>query len=146
MKKYDAIIFDLDGTLWDASNATATGWNIALVDQGLSELQITADQVRGISGLPFDECIIRLFGHARQVDSERLTAVIDVEEKRVVEAMGGTLFEGVKRGIEALAEGYLSFPREQLPVLVSGIILEPFQDKGVFPGGGLLWQLRQTKG
>ena len=109
MKKYDAIIFDLDGTLWDAANATTVGWNLALVDQGLSELQITADQVRDISGLPFDECILRLFGHARQVDYQNLTAVINAAEKRVVETAGGTLFEGVKAGIKALAEKYPLF-------------------------------------
>ncbi|MCD6582855.1 MAG: HAD family hydrolase [Desulfuromusa sp.] len=109
MKKYDAIIFDLDGTLWDASNATVTGWNAALVDQGLPELQITADQVRGISGLPFDQCIVRLFGHAGRVDLESLTAVIDAAEKRVVESTGGTLFKGVRAGIKVLAKEYPLF-------------------------------------
>ncbi len=63
MDNFDSIIFDLDGTLWDASFASAAGWNIALIENNLSEFQVTDDDIRKISGLPFGECLANLFGH-----------------------------------------------------------------------------------
>jgi phosphoglycolate phosphatase len=49
METYDSIIFDLDGTLWDASEACANAWNIAL----LTGLSVKPDDIRGVSGLLF---------------------------------------------------------------------------------------------
>jgi beta-phosphoglucomutase-like phosphatase (HAD superfamily) len=31
----EALIFDLDGTLWDAAAASTYGWNLALEELGL---------------------------------------------------------------------------------------------------------------
>ena len=30
--KYDGLLFDLDGTLWDATENIRTSWNIAIKD------------------------------------------------------------------------------------------------------------------
>lgn len=35
-RPYDALIFDLDGTLWDAAAASTYGWNLALQEMGLA--------------------------------------------------------------------------------------------------------------
>ncbi len=56
----DSIIFDLDGTLWDASESTAKGWNQVLKNIDPSTI-ITPDAVRSVAGLPFDQCIEKLF-------------------------------------------------------------------------------------
>ena len=76
MKKFDSIIFDLDGTLWDASEASATGWNVVLVKNNLPEFQVTADDIRKISGLPFDECLTNIFGHVEQVTVSALNPLL----------------------------------------------------------------------
>jgi phosphoglycolate phosphatase len=106
MEIYDSIIFDLDGTLWDASNSSAAGWNTALEEAGFPEIHVTADRIRGIAGLPFKECLTTLFGHIEQIDCESLGSIIDAEERRYVELSGGDLFEGVKTGIESLSDSY----------------------------------------
>ncbi len=106
MEIYDSIIFDLDGTLWDASNSSAKGWNTALNETGFSEFQVTADRIRDIAGLPFEECLTTLFGHIAQIDCENIGPIINAEERRYVELSGGDLFEGVKTGIESLSEKF----------------------------------------
>lgn len=106
---YDSIIFDLDGTLWDASEATAAGWNVVLAKNGLSEFQVTADDIRKISGLPFDECVSKIFGHVEQIDCSSLEPFFDEEEKRFLESDGGKLFEGVETGIRVLSNEFPLF-------------------------------------
>jgi phosphoglycolate phosphatase len=103
---YDSIIFDLDGTLWDASNSSAAGWNKALNKVGFPELHVTADNIREIAGLPFNQCLTTLFGHVEGFDYENIGFIIDAEERRFVESFGGDLYEGVKTGIESLSKSY----------------------------------------
>ncbi len=67
---YDSIIFDLDGTLWDATEASAIGWNSALIKENLSEFCVDSDDIKNICGLPFAECFLKWTPWSRQKCTE----------------------------------------------------------------------------
>lgn len=100
---YDAIIFDLDGTLWDASEPCAAGWNRALQMAGYDHLTVTADDIRRVSGMPFDECVAALFSEVPDLDMDSLAAQIDIEERAELHQRGGKLYPGVAKGLPELA-------------------------------------------
>jgi len=104
---YDALIFDLDGTLWDAAAASTYGWNIALEKLGLTT-RITVDDIRSVSGTPFDQCVATLLPELHPA-AEATIAFIDEHERFGIEAVGGTLYEGVGEGLRALAARYRLF-------------------------------------
>ncbi|WP_163338551.1 HAD family hydrolase [Desulfopila sp. IMCC35008] len=106
MRKYDSIIFDLDGTLWDATEATAEGWNAALSLTDLANFRVTADDIRGVCGLPFSDCITSLFGHLDDVDCHALEPLLDEKEKFSIEVSGGVVFPDVVEGLQQLSGSY----------------------------------------
>jgi phosphoglycolate phosphatase-like HAD superfamily hydrolase len=50
----DSIIFDLDGTLWSACEASAKGWTAALQELGYDQT-ITPSDIGSVTGMPFDD-------------------------------------------------------------------------------------------
>tara|TARA_R110002072_G_scaffold154889_1_gene304938 strand:- start:143 stop:787 length:645 start_codon:yes stop_codon:yes gene_type:complete len=109
MHHFDSIIFDLDGTLWDASVTCAEAWNIALKNAGIIGCEVTADQIREVSGLPFEECVGVLFRGLPQDTIERLAVDIDAQESAALRVRGGQLYENVAAGIRELAQRYKLF-------------------------------------
>lgn len=107
--KYDSIIFDLDGTLWDASDVTASGWNNALAKMGLEQYAIDHVAVKNVSGKPFGECIEVLFNDIPGIDIAKLEREIDIEEEKIFESQRGKTYPGVEQGIVPLAENYRLF-------------------------------------
>lgn len=103
---YDAIIFDLDGTLWDASEACAIGWNKALATCEIKNTYISAEDIRRVCGMPFKECVSTLLNNTHNADLDNLSDAIDQEENRQVALLGGDLYDGVKTGIAELAKDY----------------------------------------
>jgi phosphoglycolate phosphatase len=97
----DALIFDLDGTLWDAAAASTHGWNLALEQLGVAT-RVTVDDIRSVSGKPFSECVATLLPELPSAE-EATVHLIDEYERLGIETMGGVLYAGVREGLEELS-------------------------------------------
>lgn len=53
--KYDGIILDVDGTLWDSTGIVASAWTKAVWDCGGIKLSVTADMLKGLFGRTMTE-------------------------------------------------------------------------------------------
>lgn len=107
MLQRDALIFDIDGTLWDASAASAKGWNRGLAKLGIDRT-VSAAQIKAVAGHPFEQCLDRLFP-ALRVQYPALLQTLNEYETEAVKAEGGTFFDGVRVGIVQLARTYQIF-------------------------------------
>lgn len=103
MDRYDSLIFDLDGTLWDASATSADGWNQALDHLAPRHRRVSADDIREVAGMPFLDCVHKLFGDLGP-EAEVFCEALDESERRAIESRGGALFDGVSSGIPVLAK------------------------------------------
>jgi phosphoglycolate phosphatase len=103
----DAIIFDLDGTLWDAAEATARGWNRGLEELGVAP-RVTEAGIRSVAGTPFDGCVEMLLPELCP-SAEDLLRTLDAREKAAIAESGGVLFPGVAAGLRKLATVYPLF-------------------------------------
>jgi phosphoglycolate phosphatase len=101
--KLDAVVFDLDGTLWDTCAACAIGWNNVLTRHGIRWPAITADVVRSVAGKPHAECIRQVFEGLPEAQLAILSAETATEDVRCIEAHGGELYPGVREGLVQLA-------------------------------------------
>jgi phosphoglycolate phosphatase len=128
--EYDSLIFDLDGTLWDACPVTAEAWNIKLHELGL-EGNLSGDDVRSVAGLPQQLCIKTLL--PKQIkQNPNLIAELTLAEKAAIEEKGGELFDGVEEGIKNLSEKYSIFIVSNCLEWYLNLFFERFKLKGYF--------------
>jgi phosphoglycolate phosphatase len=104
---FDALIFDIDGTLWNASAACAKGWNLGLEKLEIAR-KVTPEQIEQVSGHPYEQCIDILLPGLRAKIPELLDT-LNRYETEAVKSEGGIFFDGVWEGIRQLAERYKIF-------------------------------------
>jgi phosphoglycolate phosphatase len=105
----DSLIFDLDGTLWDTCAQCAKAWNNVLALEGIDYREITADDVRTVTGKPHEECIRLTFSDLSEEQVIRISNATMVEDNRVIAKEGGLLYEGVLEGLNELKNRYQLF-------------------------------------
>jgi phosphoglycolate phosphatase len=108
MQKPDSLIFDMDGTLWDAVDTYAHSWNVMFEELGIDKT-INREQLAGMVGWEGKKVIEVILPEFEP--EERLEIYAQVNEKRkiLIPQMGGILYDGVVEGLEALAKKYQLF-------------------------------------
>ncbi|MGL4344991.1 MAG: HAD family hydrolase [Cellulosilyticaceae bacterium] len=107
--KYDSIIFDLDGTLWDSIDSILHAWNrVATKHQGLMR-DLTRSDIAGIMGLQVHQIGEKLFPHLdEQKQMEIIHECCDVQCDDLRQC-GGRLYEGLEETLKQLAEHHKLF-------------------------------------
>ncbi|WP_439881767.1 HAD family hydrolase [Pontibacter sp. MBLB2868] len=104
--KFDSIIFDLDGTLWDSTATIATAWQAAINQLDFVHRTITAEDVRAIAGMQYDAIYHKLFPELAGEEREQLQRLCAKLELEMLHEKGGELYPELAETLEYLQERY----------------------------------------
>jgi phosphoglycolate phosphatase len=105
--KFDSIIFDLDGTLWDSTETITKAWQTAL-DKApyMSHEVMTRERVRSITGMTYDKIFEKLFPFLSTQQRAEVQQLCSVSELEILHKQGGTLYPNLADTLTYLGEKY----------------------------------------
>jgi phosphoglycolate phosphatase len=105
--KFDSIIFDLDGTLWDSTETITKAWQTAL-DKApyMSHEVMTRERVRSITGMTYDKIFEKLFPSLSNEQRAEVQKLCSVAELDILHKQGGTLYPNLADTLTYLGEKY----------------------------------------
>ena len=108
MKKPDSLIFDMDGTLWDAVDTYAGSWDIVFKELNINRTMPRSELAKmvGWEGKKVLETIMPDYDEKTR---HEVYARVNEVRRELLPKNGGILYEGVKEGLEQLASKYQLF-------------------------------------
>lgn len=105
----DSIIFDLDGTLWDASEEVCAAWNKVLERYQNIKKVITVEDLAGCFGLPLGEISVKLFPEENPDVQAALLGEFCASEQAYLGERGGRLYDRLEKTLDKLSGKYRLF-------------------------------------
>ena len=96
--------FDLDGTLWDATESTAHAWTEVFQKWTLG-IHVSADTIRSVAGKPYMDCLESIAPIALSLPNiSDLLEDLEFSERNWMDRIGGVLYPDVLEGLKILSE------------------------------------------
>ena len=109
-KKFDSIILDIDGTIWDTTNIVAEGWNNAIDRTFPNVPHVTAEIIKGQFGKTMNVIAQNLFPMLNDEEKNILKHEIHAEEQLMIPKITEDItFPNVRRLIPELSKTYKMF-------------------------------------
>ncbi|MCR5715975.1 MAG: HAD family hydrolase [Lachnospiraceae bacterium] len=100
----DALIFDVDGTLWDTTELCAIAWNRVIKAHSNLPANVTAQQLKGLFGKPMDVIFRTIWPQASKEEQESLAKLCVKEENEMLVTTPGIPYPEVKETLAKLSE------------------------------------------
>ncbi|MFR1235941.1 MAG: HAD family hydrolase [Barnesiella sp.] len=107
-KKTDSILFDMDGTLWDAIDTYADIWNEAFREIG-SDQRITRDILYRYMGMNIEEITSKVVSDFPPGKLKPFIGSLYRIQDQILPEKGGIPYEGMKEGLAELSKYYKLF-------------------------------------
>lgn len=106
----EALIFDVDGTLWDSVDVVAEAWDIAIKENSDFDVEMTRERLESLFGKPMDEIFDILLPTANAEEKELLGKKMIEKEEEMVSVKGAcAIYPNVVETIEELSKRYKLF-------------------------------------
>jgi phosphoglycolate phosphatase len=108
MQKPDSLIFDMDGTLWDAVDTYAQSWN--LIFQKLDiQRTIKRDELLHVIGMDGKKLTRVLLPEFDEEKGMEIYNAVNQVRREILPTSGGIMYKGVTEGLKQLAAKYKLF-------------------------------------
>ncbi len=118
--KPDSLIFDMDGTLWDAVDSYVMSWNEGVKLENIDRV-FTRKDLDHVMGWERGKVLPFMFPDKTTEEQERIYETINQCRAKIISKYGGVLYNGVRDGIIRLASKYKLFIVSNCP---KGLIVE----------------------
>jgi phosphoglycolate phosphatase len=114
MTKPDSIIFDMDGTLWDALETYVLSWNKGLETMNVPE-RTSAAEISEMMGWDSRRVLNRILPNYSREQQDEIYGTINRYRAEMIASTGGKLYDGVREGLTELSRKYKLFILSNCP-------------------------------
>lgn len=101
----DAVLFDLDGTLWDSADSVAKSWNLVLDELKIGKV-LTREDICNVMGLLMNDIADKFFPELEEDKRKEVLEKCCKVENEYIEENGGILFENLEKTLIQLSKKY----------------------------------------